>query len=72
MPRFHLIPRNEKFFELFTQNAEIILASARVLVDVLASREVEDNVRKLKDLEHAADDVTHAIFHALDKSFWAA
>ena len=69
MPRFHLVPRNEKFFELFAKNAEIVLATAHTLSDVLESRDVQRNVKKLKDLEHDADEVTHAIFHALDKSF---
>jgi predicted phosphate transport protein (TIGR00153 family) len=70
--RFRLIPRDEKFFELFSQNAETALAAARVLSELLESTtDLERKVRRLKDLEHAADEVTHAIFNALDRSFVA-
>jgi uncharacterized protein len=72
MSRFRLIPREEKFFELFAQSARAVLAAARTLHELFEDyTDVERKVRRLKDIEHTGDEVTHAIFNALDKSFVA-
>jgi hypothetical protein len=72
MARFGLIPREERFFELFAKNADNALAAARALNELFYDyTDVERKVRRLKDIEHTADEVTHEIFHALDRSFVA-
>jgi predicted phosphate transport protein (TIGR00153 family) len=72
MARFGLIPREERFFELFAKNADNALAAARALNELFDDyTDVERKVRRLKDIEHTADEVTHEIFHALDRSFVA-
>ncbi len=70
MSRFRLIPKDEKFVELLSQNAETVLDSARVLMEVLeGTDDLTRKVRRLKDLEHAGDEVTHAVYSALNRSF---
>jgi uncharacterized protein len=72
MARFRLIPREEKFLELFVKSANNALAAAQTLHGLFEDyTDVERKVRRLKDIEHTGDEVTHAIFTALDKSFVA-
>lgn len=72
MSRFRLIPRQERFFELFAENARTAHAAARVLHELFEDyTDVERKVRRLKDLEHTGDETTHAIYTALDRSFVA-
>jgi predicted phosphate transport protein (TIGR00153 family) len=52
-----LLPRDERFFDLFTALATTAVSGARNLVETI------------KRLEHDADDVTHAIVTRLDRTF---
>lgn len=70
MFRFHLIPEQPQFFELFQRSANNIMAAAEALVQLLEDyTDVERRVRHLKDLEHIGDDITHEIFRELNQSF---
>lgn len=70
MPELRLIPQNPKFFDLFRRTAELNLEAARLLLELLDGVEdVERAARKLKDVEHMADESTHEIFTALNVSF---
>jgi predicted phosphate transport protein (TIGR00153 family) len=70
MSRFQLIPRQAKFFEMFRRSAGNILQGAEALVDLLANyTELERKVRRVKDIEHVGDEITHEIFNALNQSF---
>lgn len=67
---FGLIPKDEKFFEMFRQMGTIITEGAEALSqmmndfsDPLASQ------RKIKDIEHKGDQQTHAIINKLNKTF---
>ena len=67
---FSLTPKDSSFYPLFTASAENLVAAADVL-----SEFIHDHARrpelagKLRDLEHAADQTTHAIFRQLNTSF---
>lgn len=70
MFRFHLIPAQPQFFELFQRAANNIVDAAEALVQLLEDyTDVERRVRHLKNLEHIGDDITHEIFHELNQSF---
>jgi uncharacterized protein Yka (UPF0111/DUF47 family) len=68
--RFSLMPREEKFFEMFDEVAVILTRAAEKFValvtnfDKLAERSYE-----LRQEEHACDDVVARIIKALDRSF---
>lgn len=69
MVRF--IPRDAKFFDMFAEMSENLTEAARVLTQVLKTNgnDVEAGVRKIKDLEHRGDEMTHAILKKLNQTF---
>jgi uncharacterized protein len=70
LSRFRLIPQDERFFDWFTRAAENNLEAARLLVDLLEKYEdVDRKARRLKDVEHQGDELTHQVFAALNRSF---
>lgn len=67
---FKLVPREEKFFDMFTELAGLGVAAARELtVMVNDIPNAAHSARKLKTLEHEADDITHHIIDKLNRSF---
>lgn len=67
---FRLIPRQERFFEMLRRSGENVSVGTKLLLELMDDRmEPERKVRKLKDIEHAGDEITHEIFAALDRSF---
>lgn len=67
---FSLMPRERIFFDLFEQAAKNMQTGAEALVDLLSDyRDVEAKVKRIKDLEHAGDDITHRSLELLNKTF---
>jgi hypothetical protein len=67
---FRLIPREEKFFDLFEESAGIIVRAAGAFQDMIAVFDrLEERAREIKELEHAGDLCTERIYRALDRSF---
>lgn len=65
-----LIPREGKFFEMFNEMTENLVEGARLLSDIFHDyRNVDEQVRKLKAIEHRGDDMTHAILTQLNQTF---
>ena len=70
MPRFRLIPREERFFEDFQKLAQQIHIGARMLEDMLASdHPVWDKADEIKEVEHKCDVLTHQIIERLNRTF---
>jgi predicted phosphate transport protein (TIGR00153 family) len=66
-----LLPRDERFFELFTSVAEMNVEAAQTLLELFKAP-VEKRaylVETIKRLEHQADQVTHELVIRLNKSF---
>ena len=67
---FGLIPKEEKFFVLFKDMAHNIVAGAELLKDMLDNfHDPVTSQRKIKDVEHQGDALTHDIIKKLNKSF---
>ena len=67
---FRLIPREEKFFDLFEQQAAHIVSAARVLEQMtLEGGTAKAKAERVKDLEHAGDTLTHEIVRRLNTTF---
>jgi predicted phosphate transport protein (TIGR00153 family) len=67
---FKIVPREEKFFDMFTELAGIVVETARELIRLVNNMpEAPHHARKLKTLEHQADDLTHEIIDTLNRSF---
>ncbi len=65
-----LLPREEIFFDLFNQMAQIILQGARMLKELLDDyRHVEQRAAALKAVEEKGDDITHQIIDRLNRTF---
>ncbi len=66
-----LLPRDEKFFDLFTAVAKLNVDAAKLLQDLLKAgldgrRPIVDSIKRL---EHQADQITHDVVGRLDRTF---
>jgi predicted phosphate transport protein (TIGR00153 family) len=68
---FRLIPREEKFFEFFDKAANNILEGAKVLVQMTDERgaDFQERWKRLEELEHVGDKITHQIIRKLNRTF---
>jgi uncharacterized protein len=67
---FGLMPKDDKFFVLFKQMTENITEGASLLKDMLDNFEdPAESQRKIKDVEHKGDSITHSIIQKLNKTF---
>ncbi len=67
---FSLIPKEEKFFDLFEVQGERIAEVGRTFKEMISHWSVESPlVEKIRDLEHEADMTTHEIIDKLNRSF---
>lgn len=65
-----LIPRDEQFYDLFTQLAERLTLAARLLHQLFREPEKRaQHVQAIKNTEHDADGLTHEIIDRLDRTF---
>ena len=66
-----LLPRDEKFFDLFSAVATFTVDAAKLLQDLLRSEPQRRTaiVDQIKRLEHQADEVTHEVVTRLDRVF---
>ena len=66
-----LLPRDEKFFDLFTAVATFTVEAARLQQDLLRAEQNRRGaiVDQIKRLEHQADQVTHEVVTRLDRVF---
>jgi predicted phosphate transport protein (TIGR00153 family) len=66
-----LIPKERQFFVLFRENASNLLEGLKTL-DALLSKTSGDftvEAKKLRDLEHQGDEITHKIINELNTTF---
>jgi uncharacterized protein Yka (UPF0111/DUF47 family) len=65
-----LLPRDEKFFELFDQLAAHLATTAQMLDTLFGDpNNVNQHVKLIKDVEHKADLLTTTVNQRIDKSF---
>src|SRR5260221_13183652 len=67
---FSLIPKEMIFFDLFEEAAKNAHQGAAALVDLLEDfRNVPEKVKRIKDIEHAGDKITHTTIEKLNQTF---
>jgi predicted phosphate transport protein (TIGR00153 family) len=67
---FSLIPKEMIFFDLFEEAAKNAHQGALALSDLLEDfRNVPEKVKKIKDIEHAGDKITHTTIEKLNQTF---
>ena len=66
-----LLPRDEKFFDLFTAVAALSVEAAKLQVDLLKAEALRRQAiaDAVKRLEHEADQITHEVVTRLDRVF---
>jgi uncharacterized protein len=68
--RLRLIPRDERFFDLFVEDAANVLAGARLLEAMLRTYDQpEARAAEIRGIEHRGDEISHEIGHRLEATF---
>ena len=68
---FHaLLPREERFFDLFARHSDVVAAGAKALRDMLEGGEaVERSCKVVMDREREADNITREVLIAVRRTF---
>jgi predicted phosphate transport protein (TIGR00153 family) len=67
---FGLIPREVAFFDLFRKAAHNMIEGSRLLKDMMENfRDPVAQARRIKDIEHIGDGITHDIVRKLNQTF---
>ena len=68
--RLRLIPREERFFDLFAEDAANVLGAARLFEAMLRSYDApEQRAKEIRDAEHRGDELSHEIGRKLESTF---
>lgn len=68
----YFIPKDRVFYDLFIKDAQNLVAVSEVFVELVNATtptQREELAKKIADLEHVGDDITHNIFTALSTNF---
>jgi uncharacterized protein Yka (UPF0111/DUF47 family) len=60
-----LMPREDRFFDLFSKHSETVIKAAEALDSLLSGVDVEKNCDLIVALEHQADDITRDVLLAV-------
>ena len=64
-----LMPREDRFFDLFDRHVRTVVGGAEALERLLAGDDVENNCRRIVELEDEADAITAEVLLAVRRSF---
>jgi predicted phosphate transport protein (TIGR00153 family) len=68
--RFRITPRDDRFFPMFVESAQNLVAATDLLAEFVHVSSNRDKLAaRLRDHEHAGDAVTHRVIHALNSTF---
>jgi predicted phosphate transport protein (TIGR00153 family) len=71
MARISLVPQRKEFFELYNRAAANVVEIAQALGEFLSTFPdgADDGVRRIKELEHEGDRLTHEVVDLLNRTF---
>lgn len=71
MALFNFLPKEEQYFSFFSQMTSHIHDAAQILVEMMNSKSgaYTEHARRIKDVEHLCDQLTHTVTMQLNKSF---
>ena len=73
MPKFSFMPREERFRDLFFESAQNMVKTAQELKELVnAWDNVEERLKRITELEHNGDTITHEIMSRLYRTFFTA
>lgn len=65
-----LLPKEDKFFDLFDHQAENLVSAAELYHTCIATPDISpEKVREMHQFEHDGDEVTHSIINTLNETF---
>ncbi|MFK3690020.1 DUF47 family protein [Agrobacterium tumefaciens] len=64
-----LMPREDRFFDMFSKHSETVIKAAEALDQLLSGTDVDKNCELIVALEHQADDITRDVLLAVRRSF---
>lgn len=64
-----LMPREDKFFDMFSEHSRTVVEAAEALGELLNGKDVEANCERIVTLEDRADDITRDVLLAVRRSF---
>ncbi|GGF86285.1 MULTISPECIES: DUF47 domain-containing protein [Rhizobium] len=64
-----LMPREDKFFDMFSEHSKTVVEAAEALGELLNGKDVEANCERIVTLEDRADDITRDVLLAVRRSF---
>ena len=69
--RLRLTPKETSFHDLFAKAADNLVVGAGLLTELLGADKAEraSIAERMRDAEHASDEITHTIYHQLNSSF---
>lgn len=71
-----LIPKDDKFFRYFEKDVENLMAAAKVFRDLMSNaisrEERAQKIKRIEELEHLGDELSHQIFSELGSTFITA
>ena len=68
--KLRLIPREERFFDLFVEDATNVLAAARLFEAMLRTYDApEQRAKEIREAEHRGDELSHEIGRRLESTF---
>jgi uncharacterized protein len=70
MVRLSIMPREQKFFDLFEESAKNITKAARELKEMMDTWQfIDSRVAEITELEHEGDTITHQVISLLHRTF---
>ena len=71
MAFFNILPREDEYFTFFSQMTGKIQEASNVLVEMMQdkSENFETHNKRIKEIEHSCDEITHKLTTKLNKSF---
>lgn len=68
--KLRFMPKEERFFELFTEAAQNVVRGAELLVELVRNPDRTGDLRRqIEEVEHEGDIVTHEIADRLNRTF---
>ena len=64
-----ILPREDRFFDLFERQAHILVSAADALAELLSGKTIPATLDQIRDLETTADDITRDVLTAVRRSF---
>ncbi len=65
-----LLPRETSFFDFFEQHASLTVLGAREFLSLAeGGRNIDAKAKRIKEIEHETDEITHRCVEALHKTF---